>query len=102
LQSRDGKETRDEAENARVLQNAELEFRAKIFKPGPSWWSKGEFSTLEWKQMIEIQAVFEQCRMEQYLFSFGLFSVWGALFHWEPIECQELKERRKALDGGSS
>lgn len=51
---------------------------------------------------MEIQAVFEQCRMEQYLFSFGLFSVWGALFHREPIECQELKERRKAEDGGSS
>ena len=52
--------------------------------------------------MMEIQAVFEQCRMEQYMFSFGLFSVWGALFSCEPIECEELKERRKAEFSGSA
>ena len=46
--------------------------------------------------MVEIQAVFEQCRIEQYLFSFGLFTVWAALFHREPIECEELKTRRMA------
>lgn len=46
--------------------------------------------------MVEIQADFEQCRMEQYLFSFGLFNVWAALFYCEPIECEELKARRMA------
>lgn len=46
--------------------------------------------------MAKIQTVFEQCRKEQYLFSFRLFTVWAALFSSKPIECEELKARRMA------
>lgn len=46
--------------------------------------------------MAKIQTVFEQCRKEQYLFPFRLFTVWAALFSSKPIECEELKARRMA------